>query len=142
MQRGDGGVNLPRPYGEGFAIDDGLDDLIGNRLNRMEKARRFWGRLANTWIWTLARNIIPTFAIFTAVAVMAIPEKINPSISALIFALVVGCSLSPQLSPAIIHYGLDWIALVLEAEHATNKTAASNVFSIHSQSPDCTNICA
>ena len=72
MLRDDARVNLPRPYGEGFASDDGLDELISNRLNRMEKSRRFWGRLANTWSWTLVRHIIPTLAIFTAVTVMAI----------------------------------------------------------------------
>ena len=108
MQRDDGGVNLPRPYGEGFAIDDGLEDLITNRLNRMEKARRFWGRLADTWPWTFIRNIIPTLAIFTAVAVMAIPEKIDPSISALAFALAVGCFITP--STLASNYSL-WVGL-------------------------------
>ncbi len=108
MQRDDGGVNLPRPYGGGFAIDDGLDDLITNRLNRMEKARRFWGRLANTWPWTLVRNILPIFSIFIAVAVMAIPEKINPSISALIFALAVGFFIVP--STLASNYSL-WVGL-------------------------------
>ena len=50
MQSDDGGVNLPRPYGEGYEFDDGLEDLIADRLNRMERGRRFWGRLANTWL--------------------------------------------------------------------------------------------
>ena len=108
MQRDDGGVNLPRPYGGGFAIDDGLDDLITNRLNRMEKARRFWGRLSNTWPWTLVRNILPIFSIFIAVAVMAIPEKIDPSISALIFALAVGFFIAP--STLASNYSL-WVGL-------------------------------
>ena len=79
MASDDGGVILPRPYGEGFEFDDGLEELIANRLNRMEKRRRFWGRLANTWSWTLVRNFIPTIAIFTAIAVMARPDIIDPS---------------------------------------------------------------
>ena len=62
MQSDDGGVNLPRPYGEGYEFDDGLEDLIADRLNRMERGRRFWGRLANTWLWTLIRNFIPISA--------------------------------------------------------------------------------
>ena len=64
MASDDGGVILPRHYGEGFEFDDGLEDLIANRLNRMEKGRRFWGRLADTWIYTLVRNLIPILAIF------------------------------------------------------------------------------
>ena len=79
MARDDGGVILPRPYGEAFDDDDALEDLIANRLNRMEKGRRFWGRLANTWSWTFVRNLIPTIAIFTAVAVMAAPNTVEPS---------------------------------------------------------------
>ena len=88
MASDDGGVILPRPYGEGFEFDDGLEDLIANRLNRMEKGRRFWGRLANTWSWTLVRNFLPTLAILTAVAVMAIPETIDPTLAAIISGAV------------------------------------------------------
>ena len=38
MSRDDGGVILPRPYGEAFDDDDALADLIAKRLNRMELA--------------------------------------------------------------------------------------------------------
>ena len=82
MSRDDGGVILPRPYGEAFDDDDALADLIAKRLNRMEKRRRLWGRLADTWLYTLVRNLIPLLAIFTSVAVMALPEEVNPSIAA------------------------------------------------------------
>jgi hypothetical protein len=108
MQRDDGGINLPRPYGEGFAIDDGLEGLIANRLNRMEKARRFWGRLADTWVWSLVRNMTPTLAIFTAVAVMAMPEKFDPSIAAIVSATVVVCFLGPSVLTS--NYSL-WVGL-------------------------------
>ncbi|MEE2747976.1 MAG: hypothetical protein VX473_05870 [Candidatus Thermoplasmatota archaeon] len=108
MLRDDARVNLPRPYGEGFASDDGLDELISNRLNRMEKSRRFWGRLANTWSWTLVRHIIPTLAIFTAVTVMAIPERFDPSIAALVSAMLVIIFISP--SALTSNYSL-WVGL-------------------------------
>ena len=97
MPRDDGGVNLPRPYGEGFEFDDGLEDLIANRQNRMEKGRRFWGRLANTWLWTFIRNSIPMIAIFTAVAVMAIPNIVDPSLAAFVSALFILCFVGPSV---------------------------------------------
>jgi len=97
MSSDDGGVILPRPYGESFDIDDGLDELIANRLNRMEKWRRFWGRLANTWLFTLIRNLIPTLAIFTAVAVMALPSTVNPSIAAFASATLVVFFIAPSV---------------------------------------------
>ena len=89
MARDDGGVILPRPYGEAFDDDDGLEDLIANRLNRMERSRRFWGRLADTWTFTLVRNLIPMMAIYTSVAVMALPEEVNPSIAAYVSGSII-----------------------------------------------------
>jgi len=83
MQRDDGGVNLPRPYGENFETDDALEDLINIRIDRMEKSRRRWGRLADRWIWKTVRNILPPSIILISVAVMAIPEQVNPSIAAI-----------------------------------------------------------
>ncbi|MEE3310651.1 MAG: hypothetical protein VX230_04095 [Candidatus Thermoplasmatota archaeon] len=109
MASDDGGVILPRPYGEGFEFDDGLEDLIANRLNRMEKGRRFWGRLANTWSWTLVRNFLPTLAILTAVAVMAIPETIDPTLAAIISGAFTLCFLGPSVlaSNFALWVGLD-----------------------------------
>ena len=109
MQRDDGGVNLPRPYGDGHEFDDALDDLIENRLNRMERSRRFWGRLSNTWLWTLVRNIISPLAVLTAVAVMAIPEEIDPSIAALVSVVTVIIFISPSVlnSNFALWVGLD-----------------------------------
>ncbi len=97
MQNDDSGVILPRPYGEAFDIDDGLDELIASRLNRMEKWRRFWGRLANTWFFTLIRNMMPTMAIFTAVAVMALPDKVDPSVAAFVSASLTFFFISPSV---------------------------------------------
>ncbi len=97
MQRGSGGVNLPRPYGESFEVDDGLEDLIINRLNRMEKSRRFWGRITNTWLCTLVRNLIPTLAIFTSVAVMAIPDQVDPSLAAFASGGIIVCFIGPSI---------------------------------------------
>ena len=109
MQSDDGGVNLPRPYGEGYEFDDGLEDLIADRLNRMERGRRFWGRLANTWLWTLIRNFIPILAIFTAIAVMAIPEIIDPSLAAIVTALSILAFIVPSViaSNFALWVGLD-----------------------------------
>lgn len=109
MQRDDGGVNLPRPYGDGYEFDDALDDLIENRLNRMERSRRFWGRLSNTWLWTLVRNIISPLAVLTAVAVMAIPEEIDPSIAALVSVVAVFIFIAPSVlnSNFALWVGLD-----------------------------------
>ena len=97
MARDDGGVILPRPYGEAFDDDDGLEDLIANRLNRMEKGRRFWGRLTDTWLLTLARHLIPMVAIFTSVAVMALPEEVNPSIAAYVSGAIILLFIGPSV---------------------------------------------
>jgi hypothetical protein len=108
MQRDDGGVNLPRPYGESFEADDGLEDLIANRLNRMEKRRRFWGRLTSTWLYTLARNLIPTLAIFTSVAVMAIPDQVDPSM----VAFASGITIIFFIGPSVISSNFTlWVGL-------------------------------
>ena len=97
MARDDGGVILPRPYGEAFDDDDALADLIANRLNRMEKGRRFWGRLTDTWLLTLARHLIPMVAIFTSVAVMALPEEVNPSIAAYVSGAIILLFIGPSV---------------------------------------------
>ena len=73
MRRDDGGVNLPRPYGEAFEANDGLEELIDNRLARMERARRFWGHLSSNWVWTLFRNLIPPILLFFTITVMSLP---------------------------------------------------------------------
>ncbi len=88
MRRDDGGVNLPRPYGEGFDLVDGLDELIDNRLERMERARRFWGRLSDKWVWGLFRNLIPPLMIITTIAVMSLTEKFNPSLASMISVIL------------------------------------------------------
>ena len=108
MSRDDGGVILPRPYGEAFDDDDGLEDLIANRLDRMERSRRFWGRLSNTWLFTLVRNILPTLAIFTSVAVMAIPGRFDPSLA----AFISGATIFIFIGPSVIssNYSL-WVGL-------------------------------
>ena len=108
MSRDDGGVILPRPYGEAFDDDDGLEDLIANRLDRMERFRRFWGRLSNTWLFTLVRNILPTLAIFTSVAVMAIPGRFDPSLA----AFISGATIFIFIAPSVIssNYSL-WVGL-------------------------------
>ena len=87
MRRDDGGVNLPRPYGEGFEAKDGLAELIDNRLARMERARRFWGRISSNWGLTLFRNLIPPLMIVTTIAVMSLPEQFNAAHVAIISAL-------------------------------------------------------
>ncbi len=97
MRRDDGGVNLPRPYGENFKTDDALEDLINIRLDRMEKSRRFWGRLADTWIWRLVRNILPPMTILISVAVMAIPDKVNPSIAAICIGTITLLFIAPSV---------------------------------------------
>ena len=109
MQSDDGGVNLPRPYGEGYEFDDGLEDLIASRLDRMERGRRFWGRLANTWLWTLIRNFIPILAIFTAIAVMAIPDIIDPSLAAVVSVFFILAFIGPSViaSNFALWVGLD-----------------------------------
>ncbi len=98
MQRDDGGVNLPRPYGENFETDDALDDLINIRIDRMEKSRRRWGRLADRWIWKTVRNILPPSIILISVAVMAIPEQVNPSIAAISVGFITLFFIGPSLA--------------------------------------------
>jgi hypothetical protein len=98
MQRDDGGVNLPRPYGENFETDDALEDLINIRIDRMEKSRRRWGRLADTWIWKTVRNILPPSIILISVAVMAIPEQVNPSIAAISVGAITLFFIGPSLA--------------------------------------------
>jgi hypothetical protein len=108
MAHDDASINLPRPYGGGFANDDGLEEMITSRLNRMERSRRIWGRLANTWLCKLVRNIIPTLAIFTAIAVMAAPDKFNSSIAALVSGTIVLIFISPSVLSS--NYSL-WVGL-------------------------------
>jgi len=97
MRRDDGGVNLPRPYGEGFDLVDGLDELIDNRLERMERARRFWGRLSDKWVWGLFRNLIPPLMIITTIAVMSLPEKFNPSLAAMFSVILTTIFVIPSV---------------------------------------------
>ncbi|MEE2759359.1 MAG: hypothetical protein VYA86_05215 [Candidatus Thermoplasmatota archaeon] len=96
MRRDDGGVNLPRPYGEGFDLDDGLEELIDSRLARMETQRRFWGRLSNNWLWTLLRTLIPPSLVIITVAVMALPEKFNPTLVASISVVLTIIFVAPS----------------------------------------------
>ena len=84
MRRDDGGVNLPRPYGEAFEADDGLEELIDNRLARMERSRRFWGHISSNWAWSLFRNLIPLLMLISTIVVMSLPEKFSPSLAATI----------------------------------------------------------
>ena len=96
MRRDDGGVNLPRPYGEAFEADDGLEELIDNRLARMERSRRFWGRLSSNWTWSLFRNLIPLILLISTITVMSLPEKFSPSLAATITATLTLIFVAPS----------------------------------------------
>ena len=96
MRRVDGGVNLPRPYGEAFEADDGLAELIDNRLARLERARRFWGRLSSNWAWTMFRNLIPPLMLIFTITVMSMPERITPSQVAIVSAMLTLIFVAPS----------------------------------------------
>ncbi len=96
MRRVDGGVNLPRPYGEAFEADDGLAELIENRLVRLERARRFWGKLSSNWVWMMFRNLIPPLMLSFTITVMSMPERFTPSQVAIVSAVLTLIFVAPS----------------------------------------------
>ncbi len=96
MRRDDGGVNLPRPYGEAFDADDRLEELIDNRLARLERYRRFWGRISSNWAWVFFRNLTPPLMIIFTIVVMSIPEKFDPSLAAIISVVLATIFVAPS----------------------------------------------
>mgnify|MGYP001055790575 CR=1 FL=1 len=98
MIRDDADASLPRPYGEGFEVEDGLGDIIEARLRRRERGRRFWGRLVDTWLLRSARRMLPIFLIATTIGVMAFPLQIDPSLAALCAVFASICFLGPSVA--------------------------------------------
>jgi hypothetical protein len=97
MIQDDADANLPRPYGDGFEADEGLDHIIAARLERRERARRFWGRLAGTWLLKGSRFLLPVLFSLAAIAVMARPQQIDGSLIAACAAFATFCFLTPSL---------------------------------------------
>ena len=102
----DADAGLPRPYGGGFEVEGGLVDIIEARLKRREKSRRFWGRLADTWILHFARTLTPYFLILTTIIVMAFPKDTDVSMMALCAVFASFCFLTPSVASS--HYML-WV---------------------------------
>ncbi|MEE2758493.1 MAG: hypothetical protein VYA86_00745 [Candidatus Thermoplasmatota archaeon] len=104
MLPGDADAGLPRPYGGGFDVEGGLGDIIEARLKNREKSRKFWGRLAGTWVLHAARTLTPYFLILSTIIVMAFPDDTDISMMALCAAFASFCFLMP--SAASSHYML------------------------------------
>jgi len=102
----DADAGLPRPYGGGFEVDEGIGDIIRSRLKKRERARRRWGRFADIWLLNYARILLPSLLILSTVSVMAFPTKIASD-------LVAGCAALASFSfllPSVLssHYML-WV---------------------------------
>ena len=102
----DADAGLPRPYGGGFEVEGGLGDIIEARLKNREKSRRFWGRLADTWILHFARTLTPYFLILSTIIVMSFPNDTDVSMVALCAAFTSFCFLVPSVASS--HYML-WV---------------------------------
>ena len=96
MRRDDGGVNLPRPYGEAFDAEDRLEELIDNRLARLERSRRFWGHVSSNWAWGFFRNLTPLLMIIFTIVVMSLPGKVSPSQAAIISVVLTILFVTPS----------------------------------------------
>lgn len=109
MMRDDADATLPRPYGVDGAAEVGLETIIAARLRRRERARRFWGRLAGTWLLRGARITLPFMLSLAAIAVMSEPVGIDASLMALCAGFASLCFLSPSflMSNYTLWVGLD-----------------------------------